>query len=99
MIQIVVLLEVKDKIFFEEFERNAIDIMKAYNGKLVSAFEPNKTKSSSQNIDEVHYLQFPSIEAFNNYRKDPKLLEMSELRSKAIINTTIYVSEVIKDYA
>jgi len=99
MILIVVLLEIKDKKFFEEFEKKAIDIMSHYDGKLVSAFEPSKTESTVNNFDEVHYLQFPDIDAFKNYRKDPKLSELAELRHKAILNTKIIVSEIIKDYA
>lgn len=99
MIQIVVLLTVKDKNCFEKFERKAIEIMKNYEGKLIVAFEPNKTDSTSKNIDEVHCLEFPSIDAFNKYRQDPSLLDMSGLRNKAILNTTIFVSAILKDYA
>jgi len=99
MIEIIVILEIKDKIFFEEFERKAIDIMSNHDGKLISAFEPNETESTEKTVDEVHYLQFSDIQAFNNYRKDPKLLELSELRNKAILKTKIIVSEKFKNYA
>jgi len=97
-IQIVVLLEVKDKISFEEFERKAINIMTSYDGKLISAFEPVESESTRSSIDEIHCLEFPNIEAFNNYRKDPELLELASLRNKAISNTIIYISERLKHY-
>ncbi len=98
MIQVIVLLEVKDTNAFQEFERQAVKIMKKYEGKLLAAFEPDASQSSSSNIAEIHYLQFPSIEAFKKYRADPQHIELSELRKKAISNTTAFVSGNTKDY-
>jgi len=98
MIQIVVLYEVKDKISFEKFKRKAINIMNNYGGKLISAFEPENNESTGNSIDEIHYLEFSNIEKFNNYRKDPELLELASLRNKAISNTIIYISKRLKHY-
>ena len=72
--------------------------MKKYEGKLVAAFEPDASESSSSNIAEVHYLQFPTIDEFRKYRTDPRHIELAELRRKAISNTTVFVSGRIKDY-
>ena len=80
------------------FERQAVKIMKKYEGKLVAAFELDASESSSGNIAEIHHLQFPDIEAFKKYRADPQHLELSELRKKAISNTTVFVSGKIKNY-
>lgn len=98
MIKVIVLLEVKDPKALQLFERQAVKIMKKYEGKLVVAFEPDANESSSSNIAEIHYLQFPSIDAFKKYRADPQHLELSELRKKAISNITIFVSGNTKDY-
>ena len=98
MIQLVVLLEVIDSAAFQEFEMKAVNIMRSYGGQVLAAFEPDQVASSSSNIAEVHYLQFPNIDVFNNYRRDPQLLEMSELRKKAISGTTIFISGNVKDY-
>jgi len=65
-IHVTVLLEVKDTNALQLFERRAVKIMKKYEGKLVAAFEPDASESSSSNIAEIHHLQFPSIEAFKN---------------------------------
>ena len=97
-IHITVLLEVKNTNALQLFERQAVKIMKKYEGKLVAAFEPDASESSSSNIAEIHHLQFPSIEAFKKYRADPQHLELSELRKKAISNTTVFVSGNTKDY-
>ena len=92
MVQIIALLEIKDKASFKNFEEKAIKIMGKYKGKLLSAFEPNEIESSLPNIGEVHYLEFPNHEAFNNYRDDSELKELAELRNKGISKTTIIVS-------
>lgn len=98
MIHVIVLLEAKDADALHAFERQAVEIMKKYDGKLVTAFEPDAGESSSNNLAEIHYLQFPSIEAFRKYRTDPQHIELAELRNKAILNTTVFVSGHTKDY-
>jgi len=92
MIKIIALIEIKDKASFKQFETKAITIMGKYNGKLLSAFEPNKTETTLPNIGEVHYLEFPDLDAFKNYRGDSELKELTELRKKGIAKTTILVS-------
>lgn len=98
MIQIVVLLEVKDTNALHEIEMQAVKIMDKYEGKLVAAFELDASHSSSSNITEIHYLQFPNIETFISYRADPLHNELSELRANAISNTTVFVSGNAKNY-
>jgi uncharacterized protein (DUF1330 family) len=98
MIHIVVLLETNDADALQAFERQAVKLMKKYEGKLVTAFEPDASRSSSSNIAEIHILEFPNIEAFNQYRTDPHHRELSELRIKAISNTTVFVSGTHKYY-
>lgn len=92
MLKIIVLLEIKNKASFKEFETEAIEIMKKHNGKLLSAFEPDNKESTLSNISEVHYLEFPNLGAFNNYRGDSELEELSELRNEGISKATIIVS-------
>jgi uncharacterized protein (DUF1330 family) len=41
MIQIIVLIDVKNFVAFSEYETEAVTIMKQYDGKLLSAFEPS----------------------------------------------------------
>ena len=98
MIQVIVLLEAKDADALHTFEKQAIEIVKNHGGKLVAAFEPDARESSSSNITEIHYLQFPDIAAFRKYRADSQHRELSGLREKAISNTTFFVSGNIKDY-
>lgn len=92
MIEIVVLLEVNNETLFKEFESRAVHIMKKHNGKLVSAFRPDKAESTLSHIFEVHYLEFPDLEAFNCYKSDPELNELKELRNRALSKTSVIIS-------
>lgn len=76
----------------------ATELMKKYGGKIVSAFEPSTTESTDNKIGEIHYLEFPSLEAFNNYRADSELLALKELRKRAILSSSVYVSEKSVNY-
>lgn len=92
MIEVVVLLKIRDRCAFLQFESQALKIMRKYGGNLVSAFEPDPHFSSAKDIGEIHYLNFPNRVAFDNYRDDSGLKDLSELRHKAIADTQIYVS-------
>lgn len=92
MIEIIALLEVNDKASFKEFESKAIKIMEKYNGKVISAFRPDEKESTLKNIFEVHYLEFPDIDAFNSYKADPDHNKLKDLRSLAISKTSVIVS-------
>lgn len=99
MIQILILLEIKDESTFKEFEYKAIRIMKKYGGKLLTAFKPDSGESSDKIVGEIHLLEFPTLEMFKNYRADEDYLKLKELRERAIARTTLYVSgkEIIYD--
>ncbi len=92
MVKIIVTLEVKDRASFSMFEKQAIEIMGKYEGKLILAFEPNKEESTLLNIDEVHHLEFPNIKLFRSYRTSPELKALTGLRNKGISKTTVIVS-------
>ncbi|WP_455208383.1 hypothetical protein [Kaarinaea lacus] len=64
MIQIIALIQAKDRTVFHEFETKAMKIIAKYEGRLLTAFEPDADESLPSSIGEIHCLQFPSIEAF-----------------------------------
>jgi len=92
MINIIVFLEIKDQIKFHSYEKQAIQIMKKYQGVLLSAFKPDDNQSVLQNIDEIHCLQFPDIESFQKFREDSEILKLQELREQGIRQSSIIVS-------
>ncbi|PCI78023.1 MAG: hypothetical protein COB20_06985 [SAR86 cluster bacterium] len=100
MITIVALLTIRDADAFDRFERQAIAIMEAYDGRLDSAFRPGVADSkAAPHVDEIHVLKFPDLDSFNRYRNDDKLLSLATLREKAISQSTVYVSTIEVDYA
>ena len=98
MIQIIVLLEVADHISLKAYESQAVTIMHQYGGALVAAFTPNIIESSDGKVGEIHILEFPSLAAFKNYRADPALQALGELRNKAIVSTAVYVADKMIQY-
>jgi uncharacterized protein (DUF1330 family) len=98
VIQVVALIKIKDLEKFEDYESNAILIMAEHSGNLVSAFRPNESESSDGEINEVHILEFPSIEKFHAYRADSKIHSLANLREQAIEKTTIYLSNEFINY-
>lgn len=99
MINIVAILHVKNWQAFNEFEGQAIAILRSYGGELLSAFESEYSDSADAEDIEVHCIQFPDAESFKRYRNDPKLAELADLRSQAIDSTKVYVSRKLKEYA
>lgn len=98
MIEIIVLIQIKNIESYKDFETKAVHIMKEHGGQLLSAFEPDNSESTETHVNEVHYLRFPDLESFHNYRSDPKLLDLSALREQAISRTKIIVSGAFKYY-
>ena len=98
MIDILVVLEVKNAEAFKKFETRAISILNSHKGTLLLAFEADAPISDCPENTELHYIQFPTIDNYNAYRADPALRELADLRSEAIESTKVYVSRQLKNY-
>lgn len=96
MINILVTLEVKDFHLLSTFENKAAEIMRSHGGDIVRAFETDRNEDGSG--QEVHLLEFPNDASFAAYRSDPRLLELTEDRNKAIYSTTVITSSHVKTY-
>jgi len=96
MINILVTLEIKSFSLLADFEAKAVQVMRAHGGCIVRAFETVRNDDGSG--QEIHLLEFPNINAFNEYRADSKLLEYAELRDSAIAETTVTISDKQKEY-
>lgn len=97
MLDILVILDVKDFDLLAQFERKAVEIMCDYGGGIVKAFETSRCEDGTG--QEVHLLEFPSEAAFAEYRTDSRLKKYAELRDRAIISTTIMASSMLKSYS
>ncbi len=95
MIKILVKLEVRDFEALEQFERFVSKIMTTYQGRIVEAFETHRSDNQGQ---EVHLLEFPDHESFENYRQDKRHSQFASLREKAISKTEVIQSTKLKNY-
>lgn len=98
MIEIIALIKIKNNDAYVKYETKAVSIMKQHGGRLISAFEVNKNESSEMELSEVHYLQFPDLKAFKEYRENPELVKLVCLRGEAISDIKVIVSGESKSY-
>lgn len=91
-IHIIVQLWIVDEqeALFNEYETIAMKIMSNYGGKLLSATVIHET--SAKNLpNEVHILEFPNLQSFENYKSDGELKGLTDMRSKCIHTTEIQI--------
>jgi uncharacterized protein (DUF1330 family) len=97
MVNVLVTLEVKNFTRLSEFETKAVQFMRAHSGRIVKAFETKRNADNSG--QEIHLLEFPSMDAFDAYRSDPVLLQYAALRNEAIESTSVIISGTNKEYS
>ena len=96
MFQVLVKLVVKDFGLLAQFEKQAVAQMKEYEGRVLSAFETVHRDDGTG--EEIHVLEFPSEQAFTEYRNDKVVSKLAALREQAITATEVTVSSKIKSY-
>ena len=98
MIQIIALLYASENEIegLREFESKVIPILREHEGKLISA-SSNEDKTLNE-PDEIHVIQFPSIEEFNAYKIDLRVVELSSLKSKMIKKADVYITNNFYQY-
>lgn len=71
---VIAYLTVRDgkRLEFEEFERQALGLVRQHRGELLHALEPIATSPAPDPPHEVHILRFPSQKALDDYRGDPE---------------------------
>jgi uncharacterized protein (DUF1330 family) len=96
MIQVFVKIQVKNFAALEKFEYEAAKIMFEHQGRFLTAFETLRNSSGSG--EEIHILEFQSIEHFEQYRQDQRHQKLKDLRAAAISATEIKISTQLKFY-
>ena len=74
---------------FEQFETRAASIMRRYGGVIERRIGCASGGSDDQ-PHEVHIVTFPNERSFEQYRSDPELSALADLRARAIRKTTIW---------
>lgn len=99
IVDVVVILSIKDETSFAEFENHALRIMAKHEGRLLSSFRPLPENAAIESaVREIHVLRFPDQDSFRGYQSDAELLELAELRQRAILTTQVFVSASPVDY-
>lgn len=98
MIQVIALLYASENGVngLREFESHAIPILRNHGGTLISA-SYNDAKLASE-PDEIHVIQFPSIENFEAYKCDPKIISLASLKTKMIREMHVYITNRFHQY-
>ncbi|MDB9743918.1 DUF1330 domain-containing protein [Fibrobacterales bacterium] len=99
MLQIIALIKVKSEIDFVAFESKALNIIRKYNGKLISAFKPNNLISTLDVYDEIHILEFLDMKSFEAYQSDKELKSLMELKQKGTEMMDVVFSEKPVSYS
>ncbi|GLR69577.1 DUF1330 domain-containing protein [Agaribacter marinus] len=78
------------------FESQVIPILREYNGTLISAsYNANEPAGEP---DEIHVIQFPSVESFEAYKNDDRIVNLSALKAKMIRKMDIYITTAFLQY-
>ncbi len=97
MYRVLAILQVRDFVALDEFERAAAVIMSDFGGEIVCGFETLRNSDGSG--EEVHLLEFADEESFSNYRNDDRHHSLRPLREKAIAATDIRIQLKAKSYS
>lgn len=91
---IVVLLTVRREAIetFRDFEQRAARVMTRCGGAIERTVVLATDKPDAPHR-EVHLVTFPSAADFDDYRKDPTLLELAPLRAASVLETTMHIGE------
>ena len=98
MIQIIALLFASENGVegLREFESQAIPILPEHGGILISAsFNANKSENEP---DEIHVIQFPSVEKFDAYKNDIRVINLASLKAKMIRKMDAYITNIFHQY-
>ena len=74
---------------FDQFETAAAQVMKRYGGGIDRRIKIALSAADDQPY-EIHVVSFPDERSFQNYRSDPDLQALSDLRTKAIRETKLW---------
>jgi uncharacterized protein (DUF1330 family) len=98
LIQIVVLLYVGDGGIpaLRAHEAEMAPIIYRYGGQIISASHPSAPRPGDP--DEIHILQFPDMQAFDDFRTDPESQSKLEQRRHAIRDARLYITDQFVTY-
>ncbi len=96
MIYVIVHLYVRHTVSeLQAYEHQVMPILSEHGATLISAFRPE-----GQDVpDEIHVIQFPSRQSYDDYREDERVIALRTLRENVIKLAEIYISDELIDYS
>ena len=93
MIQIIALLYANQNGLagIREFESQVIPILREHQGNLISASA--NTDKSEDEPDEI-----PSVENFDAYKNDPRVINLASLKSKMVRKMDVFITNSFHQY-
>lgn len=77
------------------FEGRTLPLLRSHGGRLLLAIAP---EDAGDGPDEIHVLEFPSRDAFDAYRADPRVLALADERAAAISRSEVYTAHAPISY-
>lgn len=98
MIQLIVLLYASQHGIdgLRKFESKVIPILREHGGTLISA--SSKQDHTSNEPDEIHVIQFPSMNEFNAYKNDARVITLRAEKEKMIQKMDLYMTNTFHSY-
>lgn len=93
--QLIYVLKGKEQVF-DEFESIAIPTISKYKGKLLFRIRPTEENFIENNMDqpyEIHLVQFPAVQDFENFKGDEERKRFLHLKEQSI-KTSILIQGV-----
>ena len=82
---------------FREYETKAACILARYGG-VIERTVVEEASRPGKPIREVHVITFPDLGAFHNYRADPDLASLADMRAASIVHTELLLGHEGPDY-
>ena len=98
MIQIIALLYASDSGLagLRAFESQAIPILREHGGQLISA-STNLDRAAGE-ADEIHVIQFPSVDAFEAYKNDQRVIDLRSYKETMISKMEVHITNSFHEY-
>ena len=80
---------------FAHYESIATGWMREHGGEIVRALRCAETGQGEATPYEIHWVQFASKQALDDYLSDPRLAEQASLRASAICRTELWTGHEI----
>lgn len=83
---------------FQRYEATAARVMQRYGGRIVRVIRTSDVGRGDAQPFEIHIVTFPGQRELDDYRVDPELARLTELRQTSIARTEIAIGHDVELY-